>query len=298
MRNYLFLFLIILTTVGISFSNDYSFTITGELPAIKLTPPNDIFNQLDVGFGYHPKKRELNLKISPPNVLLSLKPPEKQEEVGYTPIKSITLIDVLGTPPEQLKEEKAFFDQSLLILFHKPLKLTLAEQRTGDIAVRLINRKGLDIPEISYNSKARVYQMPSPPKTESVTLKEERFYLFEDGFGYNPLKKKESTQSRISFGTVDLKDYRVGFSNPFIEVLISNNTNRLFFKNDSFFIGAQASMNEITALAFFPGFEFKADLFDDSFLLRTVTEFEQLRSFDFGLALINTTPLPIINWYT
>src|SRR6056297_3018563 len=125
MRNYLFLFLIILSIVGISFSNDYNFTITGELPAIQLTPPNDIFNQLHVDFGYQPKKRELNLKISPPNVLLSLKPPEKQEEVGYTPIKTITLIDVLGTPPEQLKEEKSFFDPGQLVLYHKPLKLTL-----------------------------------------------------------------------------------------------------------------------------------------------------------------------------
>ena len=297
MRNYLFALLVVFLAVSIGFSNDYSFTITGELPVSKLNVPSDFFHSTG-GFGFQPKKRGLDLKTAPPIVTLSLTPPEKQSEIVYAPTKSIILIDVLDPPPDKLEEERIFFNQNRLILFYKPIKFTLNEQRTGGIAVSLINRKELEIPEISYNSKSRTYQIPAPPKTETVLLEEDRIYLLEDGIGFNPLKESENEQTRISLGTVDLKEFRFGFSNPFLDALISNKTNRLFFKNESLFIGAEASLDQITALASLPGFAFKMHLLDDTFVLRMVTEYERLPSFDFGLALINTTPLPVINWYT
>ena len=297
MRKYLFLFFVFFIHVGMGFSEDYSFTITGELPSVKMNPPSDIF-QFDLDFVYQPKKTSLDVKTAPTIVVLNLNPPEEEREITYTPLKAIRLIDVLDLPPEKMLEEYIFFNQDRFILFYKPIKFTLSDQRTGGIAINLISRKALDIPKIRYNSKARTYQIPSPPNTESVTLNEERVYVIENGVPFYPLKEKTSEQARISFGTIDLKEYRVGFSNPFLDTLISNGTNHLFFKNDSVYIGAQASLDEITALANFPGFNFKMDLFDDTFVLRTTTEFDRLPSFDFGLALLNTTPLPVINWYT
>lgn len=297
MPKYLFLFLVFFTLVSMGLADDYSFTITGELPTVKLNPPSNIF-QYDSDFVYQPRKKSLDLKTAPPIVVLNLNPPEKHQEIAYTPSKTIRLIDALDSPPDQLKEDQIFFNQDQLILFHKPVKFKLNDQKTGGIAINLISRKPLEIPEISYNSKVRTYHVPPPPKTDIVILKEERVYLMEDGVPFYPLKETTTDQSRISFGTVDLKEYRIGFSNPFLDALISNGTNRLFFKNDSIFIGAQASVNEMSALAFFPGFDFQMDLLDDTFVLRTTTELDPLPSFDFGLALLNTTPLPVINWYT
>ncbi len=297
MRNYLIAFPVILLAVIIGFSNDYSFTITGELPVSKLNAPSDIFRSTG-DFGFQPRKRALDLTTAPPVVTLSLNPPEKQSEIVYSPTKSIMIIDILDPPPGKLEDDRIFFDQDRLLLFHKPIKFTLNQQRTGGIAVSLIDRKELEIPEISYNSKSRTYQIPAPPKTEIVLLEEDRVYLLEDGIGFNPLKESANEQTRISLGTIDLKTFRFGFSNPFLNALISNETNRLFFKNDSLFIGAEASLDQITALAYFPGFAFRMHLLEDTFVVRTVTEYGRLPSFDFGLALINTTPLPVINWYT
>ncbi|MFP4462023.1 MAG: hypothetical protein ACLFQE_07485 [Thermotogota bacterium] len=262
----------------------------------KLAPPSEIF-QYEWDFDYQPRKRELNLKVTAPIAILSRNAPEKQEEIAYVPKKTVGLIDIPGSLPEQLRVERAFFD-SEITLFHKPLKLSLVEQKTGGIAVTISSRKEIEFADIQYNSKVRFYQVPSPPTTVPVILEEDRIYIDENGIGYNPLKELAENQSRISIGTVDLQTYRLEFSNPFLDTLISNDTNRFFFKNDSLLIGAQASMGEITGIAFFPGFDFKTDLFDNCFVMRTVAQFERLPSFDFGLGLINTTPIPIINWYT
>ena len=294
MRYFLFLFFLLAASIGLS--NDYSFTITGELPVAKLSLPSDIFT-FEGDVDYQTQKRRINLNVSPQITTLALNVPSKEKEIIYHHSKKINLIEIIDDPPEKLKEVKSFFDLENFKLVHKPLKLAPVDQKTGGISVDLVKRNEMEIPDITYNSKSRTYQIPPPPISDPVTLGEERVFL-QEGIGYDPLKVSSDYQSRIYIGTVDLEQYRIGFSNSFLDALVSNDKNRLFFKNDSLFIGAEASLDEMTAIAYFPNFEFKAELFDETFVLRTVSSVESIKSFDFGIALMNTTPLPIINWYT
>lgn len=297
MRTFLLLISLLLLAVGSGFCDDYNFTITGVLPVSKLTIPGHIF-RIEYGFDYQPQKKKLYLNSSEPIVTLMLNHPTKETDIVYAPTKKLSLIDVIQDSPQRLSSEIAFFDLDKLVLIHKPHNLNLVDQKTGGIAISLTNRKNFEIPEIQYHSKARVYRLPDPPSTEPVQLIRDRFYLVDNALPFNPLKLTDQPQSRVALGTIDLKTYRLGFSNPNLEALISNDCGQLFFKNESLYLGAKASLNEIAASAYFPGFEFGTSLFDRVFVIRTAFNVDLLPSFDFGIALINTTPLPIINWYT
>ncbi|GEM_PF-6343816 len=297
MRTILFLISLLLLVMGSGFSDDYNFTITGELPVSKLTIPGNIF-RIQHDFDYRPQKNTLNLINSEPIVTLMLNPPSKETDIVYAPSKKLSLIDGIRESPQKLSSEIAFFDLDRLVLIHKPQTLTLMEQKTGGITISLANRKTFQIPEIQYRSKVKFFQLPDPPRTEPVQLSQDRFYLVDSALPFNPLKLTDQSQSRISLGTIDLKIFRLGFSNPNLEAVISNESGLLFFKNESLYIGAKASLNEISASAYFPGFEFGTSLFNQVFVVRTAFNLDLLPSFDFGLALINTTPLPVINWYT
>src|SRR6056297_2190092 len=155
MRTHCLVFsLLLILFVSISFSNDYSFTITGELPVSKLNPPSNLFQGKSVLI-FQPEKRALMWTNAPAKVVLTVNPPDKQSEIVFLPIKSMSLITVFEPPPEKLEEERTFFDPDEWILVHKPLTFTLNEQKTGGIAVNLIHRKAMRIPEIAYNSKVR-----------------------------------------------------------------------------------------------------------------------------------------------
>jgi len=288
--------MVLLMVAGIGFANDYMFTITGELPISKLKPPANVYD-FDGDFGYKAQKRTLNVRVAPDITTLSLNAPSNEGEIVYTQTKMIHLIKVVNETPQKLKTERSFFNLNDFRMLHKPVKLTIADQKTGGISVSLVERYPLKIPEIVYRSKTITYRLPPPPNHEPVQLSQERVFL-QDGTKYEPIKSVHDNQSRISFGTIDLKQYRVGFSNPFVDTLISTDKSHLFFKNETLFIGAQVSLDDMTAIAYLPTFEFKTHLDDNTFVLRAVTEFDRLQSFDFGLALMNITPLPIINWYT